>query len=113
MEKIIDFAYNDDGSFVTPFEGADVTGVYTKVDANGDVTYEEPSVSLINYPYNHTKIIVNEPLTCKGKVSFDEYDKKKYGISLGERLIGVYSNRLLGLRAPKYKGSLFIPSRLC
>jgi hypothetical protein len=87
--------------------------VYTKVDTDGNVTYEAPSVSLINYPYNHRKIKIDEPLTCNGKVPFNEYDEKKYKISLDERLIGVYSNRMLGLKTPTFKGSIFIPSRLC
>lgn len=113
LEKIIDFAYNDDGSVTKPFEGTDVTGVYTKIDANGDVTYEAPSVSLINYPYNHTKIQLETSPLNKGKVPLEKYDNEKNKISLGERLIGVYSNRMLGLKPPTFKGSVFIPSRLC
>jgi hypothetical protein len=34
-------------------------------------------------------------------------------LPLGERLIGVYSNRLLGWSKPIFKGAINIPSKLC
>jgi hypothetical protein len=110
LEKIIDLVY-EDGIVKKPFIGEDATGAYTKIDIDGNETWEAPSVSLINYPYNHTKIKLDTELPCSGKVELKEYDKKKYKISLGERLIGIYSIRLLGQK-PTYKGSIFIPSRL-
>lgn len=111
LEQILDW---NEGSGVLekPFDGDDVTGDYTKIDVNGDEIYEIPSVSLINYPYNHTKIILAETPINNGKVEFTEYDEDKYKISLDERLIGVYSFRLNGINPPTFEGSVFIPSRL-
>jgi hypothetical protein len=76
LEKIIDLVY-EDGIVKKPFIGEDATGAYTKTDPDGNVTWEAPSVSLINYPYNHTKIKLDTELPCSGKVELKEYDKKK------------------------------------
>ena len=113
LERIIDLDYGNGGVFNThPFIGNDVTGMYTKVDTDGNITYEAPSVSLINYPYNHNKIKIGE---LKNKIS-DRIEikgnDKTNTISLGERLIGIYSNRFLS-KTPKNKGKVFIPSKLC
>ena len=113
LERIIDLDYGSGGVFNThPFIGNDVTGMYTKVDTDGNITYEAPSVSLINYPYNHNKIKIGELKNkISGKIEIKGNDKTNT-ISFGERLIGIYSNRFLS-KTPKNKGKVFIPSKLC
>ena len=46
------------------FDGNDVFGAYE----NGEV----PSISLVNYPYNHTKIEIDEVVTCSDVLYLDE-----------------------------------------
>lgn len=79
-------------------------------DKFGTYTNGMPSISLINYPYNHNKIEIENKVDISGSVNLNHTDKN-YSITMNRKLIGL--RKITINENITNKGSIKISSNLC